>query len=42
MDGATRSTERMLQALTDLERRKRQAQITRQVLALIGARFPAR
>jgi F-type H+-transporting ATPase subunit gamma len=39
MEGATRNTERILQALTDLERRERQGQITRQVLELIGARF---
>ena len=41
MDGATRNTEKMLNALTDLERRERQGQITRQVLELIGARFAA-
>src|SRR5262249_53572659 len=39
MDSATRNTDRLLQALADLERRERQAQITRQVLELIGARF---
>jgi F-type H+-transporting ATPase subunit gamma len=39
MDGATRNTEKMLGALFDLERRERQAEITRQVLELIGARF---
>jgi F-type H+-transporting ATPase subunit gamma len=39
MDGATRNTERILQALTNLERRERQGQITREVLELIGARF---
>jgi F-type H+-transporting ATPase subunit gamma len=39
MDSSTRSTERMLEALTDLERRERQGEITRQVLELIGARF---
>jgi F-type H+-transporting ATPase subunit gamma len=39
MDNATRNTDRMLKALTDLERRERQGQITRQVLELIGARF---
>jgi F-type H+-transporting ATPase subunit gamma len=39
MDGATRNTEKMLDALLDLERRERQGQITRQVLELIGARF---
>jgi len=41
MDGATRNTEQMLEALTDLERRERQGQITRQVLEMIGARFTA-
>lgn len=41
MDGATRNTEKMLNALLDLERRERQGQITRQVLELIGARFAA-
>lgn len=39
MDGATRNTERMLDALLNLERRERQGEITRQVLELIGARF---
>jgi F-type H+-transporting ATPase subunit gamma len=39
MDGATRNTEKMFNALLDLERRERQGQITRQVLELIGARF---
>ncbi len=39
MDGATRNTEKMLHSLTDLERRERQGEITRQVLELIGARF---
>jgi F-type H+-transporting ATPase subunit gamma len=39
MDGATRNTEKMLNALLDLERRERQGEITRQVLELIGARF---
>jgi F-type H+-transporting ATPase subunit gamma len=39
MDNATRNTERILKSLTDLERRERQGQITRQVLELIGARF---
>jgi len=38
MDAATRNTERMLQGLTDLERRERQGEITREVLELIGAR----
>jgi F-type H+-transporting ATPase subunit gamma len=41
MDGATRNTEKMLNALLDLERRERQGQITQQVLELIGARFTA-
>jgi F-type H+-transporting ATPase subunit gamma len=41
MDGATRSTERMLQALTDLERRERQGEITRQVLELLAAHLTA-
>ncbi len=39
MDGATRNTEKMLNALLDLERRERQGKITREVLELIGARF---
>jgi F-type H+-transporting ATPase subunit gamma len=39
MDGATRNTERILTSLTDLERRERQGDITRQVLELIGSRF---
>jgi F-type H+-transporting ATPase subunit gamma len=39
MDGATRSTEKMLKTLNDLERRERQGEITRQVLELIAARF---
>jgi F-type H+-transporting ATPase subunit gamma len=39
MDGATRNTERILQALTGLQRRERQGQITRQILELISARF---
>jgi F-type H+-transporting ATPase subunit gamma len=39
MDGATRNTERILQTLSDLERRERQGEITRQVLELIGGRF---
>jgi F-type H+-transporting ATPase subunit gamma len=38
MDAATRNTERLLDELRDLERRERQAQITRQVLELINAR----
>jgi F-type H+-transporting ATPase subunit gamma len=41
MDGATRSTEQMVNFLLDLERRERQGEITRQVLELIGARFAA-
>ncbi|HMC11582.1 MAG TPA: F0F1 ATP synthase subunit gamma [Pirellulaceae bacterium] len=41
MDGATRSTERLLKDLTELEQRERQEEITRQVLELIGARFAA-
>jgi F-type H+-transporting ATPase subunit gamma len=39
MDHATRNTEKMLNALLDLERRERQGEITRQVLELTGARF---
>lgn len=39
MDSSTRNTEQMLESLTDLERRERQAEITREVLELIGARF---
>jgi F-type H+-transporting ATPase subunit gamma len=39
MDGATRNTEKMLNALLDLERRERQRQITRQVLELISSGF---
>lgn len=39
MDGATRNTERMLEALLNLERRERQDEITHQVLELIAARF---
>jgi F-type H+-transporting ATPase subunit gamma len=42
MDGATRSTERLMNDLTELEQRERQEEITRQVLELIGARFAAR
>jgi F-type H+-transporting ATPase subunit gamma len=41
MDGATRSTERLMKELTELEQRERQEEITRQVLELIGARFAA-
>jgi F-type H+-transporting ATPase subunit gamma len=39
MDSSTRNTEQMLNTLVDLERRERQAEITREVLELIGARF---
>jgi F-type H+-transporting ATPase subunit gamma len=39
MDGATRNTERILEDLRALEGRERQAEVTRQVLELIGARF---
>jgi len=39
MDAATRNTERLLQTLQDLGRRERQADITRQVLELLGAHF---
>lgn len=39
MDGATRNTERLGQALLDLERRERQGEITRQVLELISGRI---
>lgn len=42
MDGATRNTEKMLKSLTELERRERQEEITRQVLELIAARFAAK
>lgn len=42
MDGATRSTERLMQELSELEQRERQEDITRQVLELIGARFAAK
>jgi F-type H+-transporting ATPase subunit gamma len=42
MDSSTRNTEQMLEKLTDLERRERQAEITREVLELIGARFADR
>jgi F-type H+-transporting ATPase subunit gamma len=41
MDGATRSTEKMLQSILDLERRERQGEITRQVLELVASRFAA-
>jgi F-type H+-transporting ATPase subunit gamma len=39
MDGATRSTEKILQSLLDLERRERQGEITREVLELVASRF---
>lgn len=39
MDGATRSTQRMLESLVDLERRERQGEITRQVMELVTSRF---
>ncbi len=39
MDSSTRNTEQMLETLKDLERRERQAEITREVLEMIGARF---
>jgi F-type H+-transporting ATPase subunit gamma len=39
MDSSTRNTEQMLATLIDLERRERQAEITREVLELISARF---
>ncbi len=39
MDGATRNSEKMLQSLTDLERRERQGEITRQMLELVASRF---
>lgn len=39
MDSSTRNTEQMLETLIGLERRERQAEITREVLELIGARF---
>jgi F-type H+-transporting ATPase subunit gamma len=39
MDSSTRNTEQMLETLIDLERRERQAEITREVLELIGDRF---
>ncbi len=41
MDGATRNTEKMLNSLSDLERRERQGEITRQVLELVASRFAA-
>lgn len=39
MDGATRNTERMAEALAALAQRERQDEITRQVLELVNARF---
>ncbi len=39
MDSSMRNTEHMMEKLADLERRERQAEITREVLELIGARF---
>jgi F-type H+-transporting ATPase subunit gamma len=39
MDSSTRNSEQMLETLITLERRERQAEITREVLELIGARF---
>jgi F-type H+-transporting ATPase subunit gamma len=39
MDGATHNTQKMLDALRDLEWRERQGQVTQQVLELIAARF---
>ena len=39
MDSSTRNTEQLLETLIDQERRERQAEITREVLELIGARF---
>lgn len=41
MDASKRNTEKRLDQLRDLERRERQAEITAQVLELIGARFAA-
>jgi F-type H+-transporting ATPase subunit gamma len=41
MDAATHNTERLLEELREKERRERQAQVTRQVLELINARFTA-
>jgi F-type H+-transporting ATPase subunit gamma len=42
MDGATRNTEKMLDGLLDLELRKRQGQVIKRVLELVGARFTAK
>jgi F-type H+-transporting ATPase subunit gamma len=42
MDGATRNTERMAQALAALEQRERQDEVTRQMLELVSARFAGR
>ncbi len=39
MDAATRNTDRIAEALMELEQRERQGDITRQVLELIAARF---
>jgi F-type H+-transporting ATPase subunit gamma len=41
MDSSTRNTEKMLETLTNLERRERQGEITREILELIGVRFTA-
>jgi len=41
MDGATRNTDRMARALTALEQRERQDEVTREVLELVNARFAA-
>jgi F-type H+-transporting ATPase subunit gamma len=41
MDASTRNTEKLLESLLDQERRERQAEITREVLELIAARFAA-
>ena len=38
MDGAMRNTEKILQALVDLERRERQNEVTREVLELVASR----
>lgn len=42
MDGASRNTERLLNSLTSLEQRERQASVTREILELISARFARR
>ena len=39
MDASTRNTEHMLETRIDLERRERQAEISREVLERIGPRF---